>query len=74
VPSTYIVCLYRENGPDDITIVVGEYDLSLRGDEEEYLRLDDIFVHEKFNEENFEYDFAILKLQKPVKITSKVGI
>jgi len=44
------------------------------GDEQEYHKIQEIFVHKEFNNSTLEYDFALLELSKPVRISSQVDI
>lgn len=56
-------------------IVVGENNVAILGDEQEYHKVNQIIIHESFNEsKSFEYDFAIIKLIEPVILTPKVDL
>ena len=58
----------------DFKVVVGEHDLELSGDEQEYHNVKEIIIHPEFNPLDFENDFAILKLDKLVTISRKADI
>jgi secreted trypsin-like serine protease len=64
--------IFSQTEIDEVVAVVGEHDLSKDGDEQAYHKLKNVIIHEQFNYLTFEHDFAILKLEKPVKVTSKV--
>lgn len=65
---------FRNASSYDFKVVVGEHNVKENGDEQEYHTVQEIIIHEDFNQANFEYDFAILKLHKPVTISSKVDL
>ncbi len=65
---------FRNVTKDDFEVVVGEYNLTLAGDEQGYYQVQEVFIHEGFDKKNYEKDVAILRLEKPVTLSSTVKI
>jgi secreted trypsin-like serine protease len=59
---------------DDFKVVVGEHNLMMDGDEQEYHDVKEIIIHPEFNLDSFENDFALLKLVKLVTISKKASV
>ena len=54
-------------------VLIGEHDVSAT-DGEDRFDVERIVVHDDYDPDENEFDFAILKLDRPVKVSDSVGI
>ncbi|KAK2154922.1 hypothetical protein LSH36_253g00027 [Paralvinella palmiformis] len=59
---------------DNIRIVLGEHSLTLTEDTDVTSQVDKIITHEHFNRTFYIHDMAVLKLERPVRLTDHVTL
>ena len=57
--------------PSSMQVIVGEHNLAVTGDGEQFFNVQSILIHPLYNQSNYwAYDYSILKLATPVTIPS----